>query len=220
MERERRLALLGSDEGRILLVGLVLWICYFLGILLSGFLHPGIYKLLSAITVSHILIGRVAGISVGFAMDASVLTVVAVNMLIEALLVLTIYPLFIMSWNKLHDIGRFEGWISQARASAERYRPKIEKYGIIGLFLFVWFPFWMTGPVVGSMIGYLIGFRHRVTLAVVLAGTLIAITCWAFFLDTMQEWALSLHPEASWLVAALVVLLVTVGFILRKWFKR
>ena len=220
MAPEKRLALLDSDEGRILLAGIGGWLLYFLGILLIGFVLPGLYKLLTAITVSHIIIGRVAGISVGFAMEASTTVVVAVNMLIETLLVLTIYPLFIMSWNKLHDIGRFEGWIAQARANAERYRPKIEKYGIIGLFLFVWFPFWMTGPVVGSMIGYLMGFRHRVTLSVVLAGTLIAIACWAFFLESMQAWALALHPEASWLVVVLVLFLVMIGFILRKWLKR
>jgi len=220
MDEARRRTLVSSSEGRILLTGVFLWGLYLLVILLCGFVAPEIYKLLTAVTFSHLLVGRVAGITVGFAMDASAAAVIGINMLIETLLVLSIYPLFVMSWNRLHDIGRFEAWIAKARSSAERYRPKIQRYGVIGLFAFVWFPFWMTGPVVGSMVGYLMGFSHRRTLAVVLAGTLVAIACWAWFLETLKNWALQIHPQASWLIVGLAVLLVAAGLGFRAVKKR
>ena len=45
----------------------------------------------------------------------------------------------------------------------------------------------MTGPVVGSFVGFLIGFRHRVTLSVVLGSTLIAIIIWIYLIKNFEE---------------------------------
>ena len=132
------------------------------------------------------------------------------------LLVLFLYPLFILSWNRLLDIGELEKWASSARRNAEKYQPLIKKYGLLGLFVFVWFPFWMTGPIIGSIIGYLLGFRHRVTLAIVLAGTLIAISCWGLVLRYVQEWAFSIDPKAPWIIVALIAVLILAAYLVRK----
>ena len=66
--------------------------------------------------------------------------------------------------------------------AADAHKETVRKYGIAGLFLFVWFPFWMTGPVVGCVIGFMIGLRIRLNLSIVLAGTYMAIIGWAVFL--------------------------------------
>ncbi len=212
--------LMATDEGRILLAGMLLLAAYIGIVVFCGLFLPKIYELISAVTFSHIVIGRVPGITVAYAMKGSFATAVAINFVIETILVLFIYPLFIMSWNKLLDIGILKGWSARMHKNAEKYRPLIRRYGMIGLFAFVWFPFWMTGPIVGSIIGYLMGFRHRVTLAIVLSGTLIAIACWGWALKHLQTWAFSLDPRAPWIIVALMALLIMIGFIIRRLLQR
>jgi uncharacterized membrane protein len=130
-----------------------------------------------------------AGLSIGIAaqMDTSVL--VALNFMIEAIMVLIIYPLFVLSWNKLELVSYqpLNQFLERSRKNADRYKPFMQRYGMVGLILFVLTPFAMTGPVVGSFVGYLIGFRHRVTLFIVLFSTLIAIILWVYLIKNFEE---------------------------------
>lgn len=52
-------------------------------------------------TATNIIFGRAAGISVGYTMGLDHIVVVTVNMLIETILVLLFYPLFVLSWRRL-----------------------------------------------------------------------------------------------------------------------
>ena len=215
-KNERLHSLLHFTEGKILFVGSVFLSIYLLALLFSWIFFPKIYGTFTAITASHFFFGRAAGISVGLAAGLPTLGVVLINVFIESVMVLLVYPVFVLSWNKLLNVGRWKTWIEHSRKSAEKYHPMIHKYGIAGLFVFVWFPFWMTGPVVGSIIGYLMRLGHAVTLSVVLIGTFIATLCWAWFLQFLQNWASTIDPRAPWLMAGGVILLVIIGIILRK----
>jgi len=191
---------LNSSEGKILFVGLTGVVFYLAALLFVWLFYSDFYQAFAGMTFGNILFGRAAGITIGYAAGLETLLVVGVNFLVELLTVLVMYPLF----------NRF----------VERYHDKIHQYGLYGLFAFVWFPFWMTGPAVGAMIGYVMGLRHRVTLSVVLSGTLLAIFGWAWFLNILQEWAKSIDPRAPWLIVGLIVLLVLIGFLLRKFRKQ
>lgn len=216
MASEKRPALLSFAEGRILLVGTLLLGLYLFLLFLSWLVFPDHYKAFAAMSVSNFFFGRAAGISVGFAAGLDALVVISVNFFVELLMVLIVYPLFALSWKRLLNIGRLKHWIDKSHQSAIKYRPFIEKYGVYGLFAFVWFPFWMTGPVVGSIIGYLMEFTHRTTLSVVLVGTLIATICWAYALLFLQEWAASFDARAPWLIVALLVILGSVAYLVRR----
>jgi len=197
----------------------VLLSLYIFFLFLSWLFFPKNYSAFAAISASNFFFGRAAGISVGFAAELGIGTVVGINFLVELMLVLIVYPLFILSWKQLLNIGKLKSWVDKSHQSAQAYRPRIEKYGVYGLFIFVWFPFWMTGPVVGSIIGYLMDFKHRTTLGVVLTGTLIATVCWAYFLLFLQNWAASFDERAPWLIAIGIVLLAIIGYIIRKFSK-
>ena len=82
---------------------------------------------------------------------------------------LILYPLFVLSWNRLIDIGRLGPYLARVHASAESQQGWVRRFGIAGLFLFVFVPFWMTGPVVGAIIGFLLGLRTAVNLAILKA---------------------------------------------------
>ena len=176
-------------EGQILILGLILLGCFFILILLCAIFLPHYLQPLLSLTATNAIFGRGAGLSIGIAaqMDTSVL--IALNFMIESILVLIIYPLFVLSWNKLELISYqpLNQFLERSKVNAHKYEPIIRRYGIIGLVLFVLTPFAMTGPVVGSFVGYLMGLSHRMTLFVVLLSTFIAIILWVYLIKNFEE---------------------------------
>ena len=92
----------------------------------------------------------------------------------------------------------------------------VQKYGIIGLFVFVWFPFWMTGPVVGCVIGFMLNLRVWVIMTAVLAGTVAAIFGWAFFLRNLLDQTASYSQYAAMVLMVLLIVIIVAGHILHQ----
>jgi uncharacterized membrane protein len=139
-------------------------------------------------------------------------------------LVLLFYPLFVLSMNRLLVFPRLKRFLDNTRAVAEHEQVKVRRYGIIGLFVFVWFPFWMTGPVVGSAIGYLLGFSPVLTVSVVLGSTFLAIAAWSYFLFDLYAQAMQFATWAPAVIIGIIILNVAAGYWLnrrgRRWNKK
>ncbi len=202
--------LLTTPESRILALGIVIALLYIVGLALSWLWSTEKFYVLVTMTVMNIIFGRAAGMSVGYTMELGHSIVVLISMLIETILVLLFYPLFVFSWQRLLIIPALKNIMERTSKAAEAHHEKIRKYGIIGLFVFVWSPFWMTGPVVGCAIGILLGFRPWFTLIVVLSGTYLAITCWSFFLRGLHEHVASYSPFAPFVLLAIIIFIVVV----------
>ena len=86
-----------------------------------------------------------------------------------------------------------------------KYSDFFDKYGKYGLFIFVWFPFWMTGPVVGSIIGFLIGIRHYQTMIIVITGTSLAIVVWTYFIKELLSLLHHISAYAPYILLALFI---------------
>jgi len=180
---------LKHKEGKILLFGLTLLGLFFVLLFLSAIFAPDNTRPFLSITATNVIFGRMAGLSIGIASQMDITLLVAFNLFIESIMVLTLYPLFVLSWNKLELISYkpLNEFLERSKVNAGKYEPLIKRYGIIGLILFVLTPFAMTGPVVGSFVGYLIGLSHRMTLFVVLLSTLIAIIIWVYLIKNFEE---------------------------------
>ena len=212
--------LLRNSEGAILLLGMSLVVGYVALLILVWLLFPHYYGALAGIMVSNAVLGRLVGLGVGFASDLGFFPNVFFNVYVESTLVLLFYPLFIMSWNRLLNFETLGRWAEQVHANAQRYHGKIHRYGVIGLFLFVLFPFWMTGPIVGAIIGYMMGLRHRVTLTVVIAGTFVATAIWAWLLKHVQDWAQTVDERAPWLIVFAIIVVAVLGLVIRRLRKK
>ncbi|MBV6475305.1 MAG: hypothetical protein MOGDAGHF_00823 [Rhodocyclaceae bacterium] len=212
----RARAILASAEGRMLAAGLIL-----AGLLLLAFgigwtLFPDRILQYAAMTGLNLVIGRGAGLSFGYASGMGHLQVVPLNMLVETLHVLVVYPLFVLGWRHLLDLPALKAFVARMHAAAEQRGGQVRKFGIAGLLVFVFVPFWMTGPVVGSIIGFLIGLRPWVNLAVVLLATYLAIGVWALLLNELNAWAAAFHRLAPWALLAAIVLIVAAGHLLQR----
>ena len=202
--------LVNTPESRFLAAGLVAATIGITVLAMSWRWAPEKFQVLVAMTATNIIFGRAAGLSVGYSMNLGHSIVLPVNMITETILVLLFYPLFVLSWNRLLVIPALKKIISRTSKAAEAHHEKIRKFGILGLFLFVWSPFWMTGPMVGCAIGYLIGLSPIFTMTVVLSGTYLAITCWAFLLYELQDHIAKASPFAPFILLA-IILCVIIG---------
>ena len=180
---------LQHTEGKILLFGLTLLALFFILLFLCAIFEPDLIQPFLSITATNVIFGRMAGLSIGIASQMDITLLVAFNLFIESIMVLILYPLFVLSWNKLELISYkpLNNFLERSKVNAGKYEPLIKRYGIIGLILFVLTPFAMTGPVVGSFVGYLIGLRHRMTLFVVILSTLIAIIIWVYLIKNFED---------------------------------
>lgn len=95
-------------------------------------------------------------------------------MLVETIRVIVVYPPVVLSRQQLLDLPRLRPQLVRMRRNAEAGQPSVQRFGIAGVFIFVFVPFWMTGPVVGAIIGFPIGLKPRAKLSVVLSATYVA----------------------------------------------
>jgi uncharacterized membrane protein len=207
-------AVLASPEGRWLALGAALAATALVALGAAANWWPQQTLTLAAMSGLNLIIGRAAGMAYGYASGFGHGPVIACNVVVETVQVLVIYPLFVLScqqWLLPHWLATP---LARLRERAESSHAAVRRFGIAGLFVFVFMPFWMTGPVVGSFIGYLLGLRTRTTLAVVLAGTYTAIGVYALFLDEVDALASAYGRYATFLA---LVALAVLAMLVQHW---
>lgn len=200
----------------MLLAGLALAGLMLLGFGIGWTLFPDSILQYAAMTGLNLLIGPGAGMTFGYASGMTHLQVVPLNMLVETLHVLVFYPLFALSWQHLFDLPALKSFVARMHEAAELRGGMVRKFGIAGLMVFVFVPFWMTGPVVGSIIGFLIGLRPWVNLTIVLLSTYVAISLWALLLNELSAWAATFNRMAPWALLLAIVLIASAGHLLHR----
>ena len=201
--------LFASTEGRLLGLGLALAGLMLLAFGVGWHLFPDKVLTYAAMTGLNLVIGRAAGMSMGYASGLTHAQVIPINMLVETVQVLVVYPLFVLSWRQMIRLRSLQPFVTRMHtiANANARGGMMKNFGIVGLFVFVFMPLWMTGPVVGAIIGFLIGLRPWVNLTVVLPATYIAIGLWGLLLNELSEWAANLDQFAPYAVVAALVLI-------------
>ncbi len=208
--------LLTSPEGCILLVGVALAFIYTLWLVIKLINSPDESQILIGMTAFDIMCGRAAAMIFGYSQELGHATVITVCIIIETILVLIFYPLFVFSWRHLLVIKWLKNTFERIHKAAETHKDKVQRYGIIGLFVFVWLPFWMTGPVVGCVIGFLLGLKARLNIPVVLAGTSVAIFGWAFFMRRFNDRMASYSSYAAIVILVLLIVIIVIGKFLHR----
>jgi uncharacterized membrane protein len=201
-----------TTEGRILLLGIAIALAGLIVMGLVAFWSPQTSQMMGAMSFANLVFGTIVSMSIGYAAGYGHAIVIPVNIWVETVMVLLFYPVFVFSMRKLVEFPRLKRYLDRTQTAAEHHHDKVRRYGIAGLFLFVWFPFWMTGPVVGSAIGYLLGLPAWVTLSVVLAGTFVAMVGWAYLLFGLYTRAAVFGPWAPVLIVGIIVLIVLIFY--------
>ncbi len=162
-------------EVKILLIGLMLTGILGLSLLLLLFMDPKLYGVLIETAALHLMGGRGAGVMICLLADISPLFTIFYNFYLEVLIVLIAYSMVVLIMRNVIEPKMFDAAVRRAELTAQRQKTTIKRYGGVGLFFFVMFPFFMTGPVVGSLIGYLINYRAIHNFLIIFSGTLTSI---------------------------------------------
>ena len=198
------------------MAGIALALAYIFWLAASSIFIPEKGQLFIAMTATHMLFGRVAGLSFGYTVGLGNGVVIPISMVIETIIVLLFYPLFVVSWHQLIVFERLQRFLGQVSEAADRHVVTIKRYGLIGLFIFVWFPLWMTGPLVGSIIGFLIGLSSVTNVLVVLVATYLAITGWALFLRELHGKVAMYSPYAPMVLFLIILIIGAAGYFMHK----
>ena len=206
--------LLNSSEGRVLLTGIALAFAYIFWLGVKLLVSPDEFQKLIGMTAMNVMFGRAAAMAFGYSLELGHAKVIPLCMIVETILVLIIYPLFVFSWRHLLVVKGLKKLFERLQKSAEMHKDKVQKYGIIGLFAFVWFPFWMTGPVVGCVIGFLLGLRVWINMPVVLSGTYLAILAWGLFLSRFRDSVAAYSSQAAMVLMIFLIVIIVAGTLL------
>ncbi len=205
-----------STEGLFLVAGLSLAGLLALGLGIGWYLSPERSLSYVVMTSLTFFIGPATGMTFGYASGFAHAQVVPLNMLVETVQVLIVYPLFALSWRQLIELRRLKPYVVRMHDAAESHSGRVRRFGIVGLFIFVFVPFWMTGPVVGSIVGFLIGLRPWVNVVVVLLATYVATGIWALLLNELSAWAATVHRFAPYALVLAIALIVAAGHLWQR----
>jgi uncharacterized membrane protein len=174
-------------EGRILIAGLMLLffllstICYYATIDIET------AKTLGLALIAHTFGGRAAGIGLCIMNGFGPTVTIAYNFYLEALIVCFAYSIFILTSNNYIRVIWVANFMDRLGLKAMEQKEKVGSFGWIGLFVFVMLPLPVTGPVMGSVIGYLLRINLFKNFSATGTGTLTAIIIWFFCFDFLEQ---------------------------------
>lgn len=189
-------------EVKILMIGIGLAALNGLYFIYLLFADPRLYHVLSSTALLHIMGGRALGIVTCLSSGISIFYTIFYNIFLEIVIVLIAYGIVVLVMRNIIQPRIFDRAVRHAELTAQTQKTKIKKFGAVGLFLFVMFPFFMTGPVIGVIIGYLLNYRAIYNFLIVFSGTLTSIIIYTYTgnklveqinnyvqLDVLKKWA-------------------------------
>ncbi len=207
LEAERRTA------WRISYVGWPLFIAY-LGVI-AGFAlwQPKPYALGGLLVLGNLFIGRAFNISLGLQQDFDRLYLLFQCGLEDILVLMVIYPWLVVAYSQAAKWRYVGNFFTDIRESAEAHRKRVDWLGPLGLVLFVFFPFWSTGPLVGGMIGYLMGLRPWLLFSSVFLGNILSVIVGIYAFETVHKFDEKLGARLPAIIFLFVVILLAAGYV-------
>ena len=196
--------LLHTIEGRLLLSGVFLSLLLMAFISFLGFTESQTAKNLALVFIAHTFGGRAAGIGLCIINGYGALPTIIYNFYIEVLIVCFTYAGFVLSTTNYLKIEWLNKLMDRLAQKAIEKKEKIEPFGWIGIFFFVMAPLPVTGPVVGSIIGYMLRLSLFRNFSATFLGTLSAIIVWFYCFDFLEQ---RFHM-IQYLFAAIVIIIL------------
>lgn len=197
-----------SEESGVFVVGSLMLIAWLLAIAVLW--HLGLsWDHWVIMGFAELILGRGVAIAKAVEMGMSPGLIIFVAAYVDAVTVFLFYPVLILAYRNLVGGRPVDERMKGIIRSAEKNVTRFAKYKIAGIFIFVWLPFFMTGVVVGAVLGYLLGLKTWTNMATVVLGTLAAAVCWLYTYDYLYGRLAQIHSEIPVVfTTALIVALI------------
>jgi len=156
-----------------------------------------------------LVLGRGAAVGYGLGKHFSPMYLFFLAVMADVFLVFYIYPLFVRNYRHLKRVPHIGIYLDNLHTVAIEYKSRVAPYGIAGLLAFVIFPFWSTGPLVGAVLGFLIGLPAVATLLSVTIGNIIATAIWVWFYDSLHDW----NQNAALILLLFLLFMTIIGLL-------
>ncbi|MCH7911141.1 MAG: small multi-drug export protein, partial [Candidatus Hydrogenedentes bacterium] len=154
-----------------------------------GVLWPEPYAKVWQLILAHIVGGRPANVLIGINLGFPLPFIYLQCVLEDLIIMFLFYPLLVFGYRRAFEWRVLGSALVSIRQAAHRHKSKVEPYGVAGLMFFVIFPFWSTGALAAAFVGYLIGMRTSVTFVAVTVGNLIAVACWVWLFNEINQFS-------------------------------
>ena len=179
--------LVRTVEGKILILGIFLSLILLAATAFYAVTDFDTAKTLVLAFFAHTFGGRAAGIGLCILNDFGAFATIFYNFYLEVLIVCFTYAVFVLTTSNYVRVEWVIRAMDRIAEKAMEQKDKIERYGWIGIFLFVMTPLPVTGPVVGSIIGYMIRLGLFKNFTATFLGTFTAIVVWFYCFDFLEE---------------------------------
>lgn len=179
--------LFNTIEGRVLVTGFLLTVLFFVLVIIGLVQGEPKAKIAFVVFITHCVGSRAGGIGLCILNGFSPVSTIVLNFYLECLIVCYTYAGFVLSTNGIFKAAWIQRFMGKLREKAEEKKEKIERWGWIGVFSFVMAPLPVTGPVVGTIIGYMLRMRLLSNFSAAGLGTLTAIVAWCYGFDFLEH---------------------------------
>ncbi|NQT91755.1 MAG: small multi-drug export protein [Lentisphaerae bacterium] len=209
---------LHSEDGHIFAFGCCLLILWVESVAVMLRLGDPIWLKMVMMGLTHLLAGRAASIAQGTqaVMHPALISFFAV--LFDTIVMLIMFPVMVFSYQNFFERRFFQKHMKPMFDQAQKGLTRLRKAKILGVFMFVWFPFWMTGVIAGSLLGYLLGLRKWVTMLTAVLGNIAAVLCWVYAYDKLFGWLNRTHQNLA--AAATLLIILSLVFARLVWKRK
>jgi uncharacterized membrane protein len=131
--------------------------------------------------------GRSVGIGLCILQGLTAFPTIFYNLYLEVMVVLFTYAVFTLTTTNYLRVEWVIRAMERVAETALKKKHKIERFGWFGIFLFVMIPLPVTGPVVGAIMGNMIGLGWIRNFSATFLGTLTALVLWFEFFEFLDE---------------------------------
>ena len=193
-----------TTEGKIFIAGALLSLLLLVVIAYFVIVDFEVAKTLAVVFLAHAVGGRAAGIGLCIMNNFGPAATILYNFYLEVLIVCYTYSIFVLTANNYIRVAWVTNFMKKLSTKAVEQKEKIHSFGWIGIFIFVMLPLPATGPVVGSVIGYMLKINLAKNFSATASGTMAAIIVWFYCFDFLED---KLHV-IQYVFAAIVIIVV------------
>ncbi|MFH0921120.1 MAG: small multi-drug export protein [Fibrobacterota bacterium] len=205
LQTASRADILSTFEGKLLAVSLGLITLTLTAAGLLFLVDATLAKTVFSCIGFNLVGGRAPGVGVFIFNDYSPPLAIAISVWVEFVIVVFCYSIFVLTLKNYIRIAWVSRLIHDAEQAAHKNQATIQKYGWLGLMIFVLIPLPLTGPLMGSYIGYFLRFGFIRNFSAVTLGTALAVSLWAYLFEFMEK---NLHIFQKVFLGLVCILLI------------
>lgn len=172
-------------------------------------LDPPVAGQMATTLLTEVFPGKELATAVGIGFGLHPVIVFGIVFIQDLITTSWVYPLFYVFRKRQAGKDNFFGYLfTKIEHDAKKHEAFIRRWGAWGLFLFMLIPFAVNGPLIGAILGKLVGIRTRYILPAVVGATALTtgywVLLWHYAHDTMER--VVAGPYGTWVQAAFALL--------------